>query len=343
MAKESNLKLLKHLEFHGEYREDGGTTSEVQTGRFKYFKEIAKRRNGPLLTANLMFMLTLIPLLAVFVLISAFGGVEQIAYKLKNITEAPYLLSGIGFGISAAESSVLGIKMYMLEVYYIMFAAIGVSLLIMSIGLAGMTPLSMKFIIGDSFISKKDNYGNDVPRAIKEYFKGLKRYWKQMLIVGVFFLVLFGGIANVFVYFIGEYWCGTANAGHWIMVILAAIIALFTFMFLIHLIPIIVLYDMPFGKKMKNAFIFTLQLFMQNLAMLVLFSAPFIIMVLTPIYIKVIIIAILLVYGAKWYTLIMCNFEQYLSEKIIVPVYNSRYSKNTKTKKNTKKNNGKKR
>lgn len=335
-TKQANLKLLRHLEFEKEFREDGGFTPETQQGRFKYFREVSRRRNSPLLIANLIFMLFLVPLVAIFVLVMAFGGIEQIAYKLKDISEMPYLLSGIGFGISAADGTVLGIKLYMLDVYYLIMLAVGVALFIASIGFGGMVHLSMKFIIGDTFISKKDNYGNDVPRAIKEYFKGFKRYWKQMLIVGAILLVLFSGIGNVFVYFIGEFWKGTANAGHWIMIIFASIFALFSLMFLLHLIPIIVLYDMPFAKKMKNAAIFTLQLFLQNLFIIAIFALPFILIAVLPIFIKVILIAVLLVYGGKWYSLIMCNYEQYLSEKIIMPVYNSHYAKASKQKKKTK-------
>lgn len=338
MANEKGLKLLGKLDFYPEYREDGEKTPVVETGRFKYFREVAKRRNGPLLTANLMFLITLIPILVLFIFLEVFGGVEAIAYKLAGITEAPYLLSGIGFGLSESTVTTLDIKMKILDVYYIIFAVVGVASIIISIGFGGMTHLSMKFIIGDSFISKKDNYGNPVPRAIKEYFKGIKRTWKEMLLVGIFFLILFAGIANLYVYFIGEFWKNEANAGHWIMIIFASISAIFILMYLVHFIPTIVLYDMPLKSKMKNSAIFMLQMIVQNFFIVVILSVPFILMAVLDIFIAVIIIAVMLCYGSKWYSLILCNYEQYLSEKIITPVYNARHSKTSISYKNKKKN-----
>jgi hypothetical protein len=334
MSKQKGPGLLKYLDFQPEYREDGGKTPVVETGRFKYFWDVAKRRNGSILTANLLFIVTLLPLVAVFVLIAAFGGTEALAYKLKNIGTVPYLLSDIGFGLSSSVATVLGVKLYILDVYYWIFLAVGVSLVVMSVGLAGMVPLCMKFITGDVFLSKKDNYGNDVPRACREFFKGIKRCGAQMLVAGAIFFVLFAGIANVFVYFIGKYWSGTANAGHWIMVIFAAAVALFGFMYLIHLIPSIALYDMPLSSKMKNSAIFTVHFFVQNILILSVFSIPFIIIGVANTIIGVLMIAVLLVYGSKYYCLTICNYEQYISQNIIMPVVNASYAKSVKSKKN---------
>lgn len=332
-----SLGLLEKLELCPEYREDGGKTAEVEIGRFKYFREVSKRRNGPLLTANLMFLLFLIPLLVLFVLLEVFQGTEGIAYKISNTTATPYLLSGIGFGMSETTATVLAVKMNILKVYYIIFAALGVCAFIMSIGLGGMTHLSTKFLIGDTFISKKDNYGNNVPRAIKEFFKGIKRTWKEMLAVGAFFFVLFAGIANIFVYFIGEYWQKEANAGHWIMVILAAIAAISILMYLVHLIPSIALYNQTLCGKMKNSAILSIQMFVQTLLIALVLSLPFVIMAVLPLAAMVVIIAVMLCFGSKWYALSLCNYEQYISEKIISPLYNYKYGKNQQKAKNKQK------
>ena len=335
-AQRRGAGLLEKLTFCPEYRRDGGVTQPLEEGigRFKYFGSVAKRRNGSILLANLMFILFVLPLVAVIVTVIV-GGVENIAYFLQKMS-APYLMTNVGFGISESAYTHADVSRYIADVYYITFACAGAGVLIMSIGLSGMMPLCMNFILGDTFFSKKDNYGNDVPRAIKEFFFGIKRYWWQFLIVGAMMLALVAGIGNVFVYFVSSFKLGEAGVGHWFMIIFAAIIALFGLMFLLHLMPIIVLYDMPFKNKMKNAAIFAVQMFVQNFGIIAVFSVPFLLLALTNTIVSAIVLAVLLVFGSKYYCLTMCNYEQYISEKIIMPIYNAKYNpvkkKNKKTK-----------
>ena len=334
-AQKKALGLMERLSFYPEYRRDGGTTPPLEEGlgRFKYFWSVGRRRNSSILIANLMFILFALPLVALIVTVTV-AGVENIAYFLEKMT-APYLMTNVGFGISDSAYTFADVSRYISNVYYIVFAIAGAAVFIMSIGLSGMIPLCMNFILGDTFFSKKDNYGNDVPRAIKEFFWGVKRYWWQFMIVGAMMLVLVAGIGNVFVYFISSFKLGEAGVGHWFMIIFAGIIALFGLMYLLHLMPTIVLYDMPFKNKMKNSLVFTFQMFVQNLLIVAVFSVPFILLALTNTIVSAIVLAVLLVYGSKYYCLTMCNYEQYLSEKIIVPVYNAKFNP-VKQKKNKK-------
>lgn len=337
-AKRKGFGLMEHLKFYPEYRRDGQTTPPLEegAGRFKYFWSVGKRRNSSILIANLMFIIFALPLVAVFVTVLALGGVENIAYLMKDIS-APYLMTNIGFGISTSALSFSDVSRYIAEVYYLIFAAAGVGALILSVGLSGMMPLCMNFILGDTFISKKDNYGNDVPRAILEFFRGLKKYWWQFLIVGFFMLVLVAGVGNAFVFFISSFKLGEAGVGHWFLIIFAAIIALLGLMFLAHLMPTIVLYEMPFKDKLNNAAIFTIQMFVQNLFMVIAFAVPFVLIgVINNMIVSSIILAVLLVYGSKYYCLTMCNYEQYIAEKIVTPIYNAKFT-STKQKKNKKK------
>ncbi len=327
MAKEENKKvgLLKYLTFAPESRTDGGVSEPVAMGRFRYFIHVFKRRNGLLMFANIGFVVTLLPLLAVFVIISIFGA-EKLSYMLSNITTPPYLMSGIGFGISASASA-LQAKLDMLKVYSIMFLAAGGATLFMSIGLAGIMPVAMKFIWNDSFICKKDNYGNQVPRVMIEFFKGIKKYWWQMLIMGVLMGVVLAGAGNAYVFFLGKYWQGLAGAGEWVLIIFVSIITLLFFMFTVYMLPMIVSYDIPFMQKVKNSLIIMLQMFIQTLFVVIILSAPFALIAVTSGFINVILVALLIVYGGVVYSLILSNLLQYYSEKIIVPVYQARFSK----------------
>lgn len=337
MATEKNNKvgLLKNLAFAGEARADGGVSEPVAEGRFRYFWSTFRKNNGSLLLANLLFLVTLLPLLAVLVVLAIFGA-EQLSYKLHGVTDLPYFLSGAGMGLSSA-SSVLAAKVDMLSVYAWAFLFGGVAMLFASIGFAGMMPVCVKFIWKDSFVCKKDSYGNDVPRVIVEFFRGIKKYWLQMLVVGAIMMLLVAGVGNAFVYFIGKFWLGTAGAGEWILVIAASVIALFGAIFVIYLLPTVVMYDMSFGQKMKNAAIFTVQMFLQNIFVLAFVALPFILIAVSGGIINIILIAVMLVFGCPFYCLLIGNYVQYFSEKIITPVYQARFSKNKRPKKKAKK------
>lgn len=327
MAKEQSQKvgLLKALTFAPEARTDGGVSEPISGGRFRYFMSVFKRRNGLLMFANLGFVVTLLPLLAVFAIMSIFGA-EKLSYMLSNITTPPFLMSGIGMGISST-ASVLQAKLDMLNVYRLLFLAAGVGMLFLSIGLAGMMPLAMKFIWNDSFVCKKDSYGNQVPRVMVEFFKGIKKYWWQMLIMGVLFMVVVAGVGNAFVYFLSKHWQGSAGAGEWILIIFASLVALLTAMFAVYMLPMIVSYDIPFLQKAKNAIILALQMAAQTLFVVAFLALPFLIIALTQGFVNIILVALLIVYGSSVYCLILSNFMQYYSEKIIVPVYQSKFAK----------------
>lgn len=333
MAKEKSNKvgLLKYMEFAGEARADGAVSEPLSEGRFRYLWSTFRKNNGSLLLANLLFIVTLLPLLAVVVILAVFGA-EQLSYYINNVTEMPYFLSGVGMGLSSS-SSVLAARVEMLDVYAWAFLFAGVSMLFASIGFAGMMPICMKFIWKDSFVCKKDSYGNDVPRVIVEFFRGIKKYWWQMLLVGVILMILIAGVGNAYVYFIGKFWLGTAGAGEWIMIIIATLFAIFGAIFCIFLLPMVVMYDINFFQKMKNAAILSLQMMLQNIFILAFIALPFILISVLSGFFNILLIAALLVFGCPFYGLLICNYTQYYAEKIITPVYLAKFSKSKKKKK----------
>ncbi len=337
MAKEENKKvgLLKHLTFAPESRTDGAVSAPVELGRFRYFRQVFKRRNGLLMFANIAFVVTLLPLLAVFVVMAIFGA-EKLSYMLSNITTPPYFMSGIGFGLSSA-ASVLQARLDMLKVYNLMFLAAGAAMLFLSIGLAGIMPIAMKFIWNDSFVCKKDNYGNQVPRVMVEFFRGIKKYWWQMLIMSALMGLVIAGAGNAYVFFLGRFWQGLAGGGEWVMIIFVSLVTLLFLMFTIYMLPMIVSYDIPFRQKVKNSILLMFQMFIQTLFVVAILAVPFIIISTTSGFINVIVVALMIVYGGAVYSLILCNLLQYYSEKIIVPVYQARFAKSRPKSKKKKK------
>ncbi len=332
MEKEKGKKigLLKNLAFAPEAREDGKTSEPVE-GRFRYFLATFRRNNGLLMLMNLLFIVTLLPLLAL-TLVLIIMGAEELSYRLHGVTELPYFLSFAGMGYGSS-SDVIAAKLDMLDVYSWFFLFAGVAMFFVAIGLAGVMHVCVKFIWQDTFVTKKDNYGNDVPRVVVEFFRGIKKYWWQMLIVGVFLFVLVAGAGNAYVYFVGSIWAGTAGAGEWILVIVTSLAVLFGSVFCMFLLPMIVMYDIGFDKKMRNAAILTLQMPLQNIFLFAITALPFVLIAVVSGFFNVLIVALLLVFGCPFYCLMYANYTQYFAEKIITPVYNAQISRSKKNKK----------
>lgn len=330
--KGASIGLLKYLTFAPEAREDGGTTAPVEIGRFRYFGAVFSRHNGQLMLANLLFLVTLLPLLAVIVTASVVGA-EKLGYWLNDISDVPYFMSGVGIGLSQA-SDVVAAKIQMLSVYNWLFLFVGIGIVIAGIGLSGMMNLCVKFIRNDACVTKKDSYGNDVPRVFIEFFRGIKKYWWQTLIAALFAGVIIGGTGNAYVYFLSKFWAGNAGAGEWILIIALSVIAVLGLIFVLLLLPTIVMYDIGFAQKMKNAAIFTLHMFLQNIFLLIAVALPFVLAAVSSGFLSIIFIALLLVFGAPVYGLTVSNYMQYLAEKIITPVYNAQSQKSKKRTKN---------
>ncbi len=320
-GKEKNLGLVKALTFEKEYREDGGNTAEIK-GRFKHFRAVWSKMNSVMMLPNILFLVTLLPVLALYVGLMIFTP-ELLSARLFADGKLQYLMGNIGMGASqTGDMLVIKLNILTLNKFYYLF--VGVGMIFMSIGMAGMMPIAMKSIIGDSFVTKKDKYGNDVPRGVIEFFKGIKKYWYQMLIVGVMLFVIVAGASNVVMLFIGQLWKGQAGAGEYILLILTCIITLFALMFLLHFVPTIVLYEMPLKDKMKNAAILAVQMFVPNLMILGLIAAPILLFTLTTGIFNILSICLLLVFGCPFYSLVVSNYSQYYSQNLITPVYNAK-------------------
>lgn len=332
MAKETKKAgLLAHLTFDKEARTDLQVSPEIGMGRIKYLFAMLSKHNSEMILPSLLFLITAIPLFGIYIFLKIYGA-EKLVYEMLKITELPYLMQNIGIGISSG-TNVISLKTDMLKIYQLFFIGLGIGMFFMSIGLSGMLRLASKFIWKDSFITKKDSYGNNVPRTVTEFFIGLKKYCPQMLIWGAIAMILVAGVGNCIVYFVSLLWTQSAGAGAYILLIFACIIGLIGAMFLLYLAPFIVMYDIPFLAKIKNSAILTFQMFVPNFFILILIAIPVVIAAISSGFINVIVVALLIVFGATFYSLLTCNYLQYYSEKILTPVYNAQFAKHHQKKK----------
>ena len=326
----NNIGLLRYLTFDKEARADDQVTKPIEGGRLKYILSTFRAHNSDLTLPNVLYLITLLPMIAVYVFLQIFT-IEKASYVLNGINNIPYFMSGIGLGISSS-SNLLEAQLNTLNVYYMYFLGLAVGFFIMSIGLAGLMRITMKFLWKDSFITKKDSYGNNVPRTVLEFFNGIKKYWWQMLVWGLIGMILIAGVSSSVIYFVGNFWAGTAGAGVYILLIFSIIVGVIGSMFLMFMPSMIVMYNIPFSAKIKNSLILTFQMFMPNLIVLAVIAAPILAIALTSGIANVVFVALIIVFGGSFYSILVGGYVQYYAEKIITPVANARANKSGKKK-----------
>ncbi|MCL2631164.1 MAG: hypothetical protein FWD49_06585 [Firmicutes bacterium] len=309
------LKLLSNLTLAPEARVNEAVPATQ--GRFKRFGGLLKKNYSFFALTNLLSLLFLLPLL-VGVAIILFSGIEDFAYKLNGM-DKPYLLGGFGIGLSGGVS-VQDIQVKMLWVYQIIFFIICGGLPIFGIGLAGALHVSKKFIWQENFITKKDKFGNNIPRITIEFFEGIKKYWKQTVLYTAVYSLFILGFSNLVILFIKNIWLNSANAGHYIGLIFGSIAFLIVTGIFINLLPLTVTYDTRIRDKFKNASILALSFPVGTFMIAVLIATPFLI-TLAGTFGVVISAVFLVMVGISFYALAFVNYSDYLSENILVELY----------------------
>ncbi len=334
------LFLLKSFALAPEARNEE-KKGEYPGGRFKRFKDIFKAFSQDLMMVNVLTILFALPIIAVVMFITILGA-ESFGYMLESIKETPYLMSGLGMGISLG-TSIASSKVMMLMSYRIMILGIAVFIPILGFGFAGAIYVCQKIVWGERFLTKKDKRtGADVNRTVTEFFRGVKLYWKQMVLTFSLYAVFFAGGAELILEFVGALWGGYANVGHYFAVIIGAIILLLSSMILVNLVPQVVSYDktLKYGEKLKNACLYTVTFFVPCLFITAFTFAPLALLFIGGFFTFIIIILFMSV-GLCYMSLVMTNYGDYNSENVLQVLYEqSQIVENRKNKKEKKTNSG---
>jgi hypothetical protein len=309
------LKLVKHLTLVQEARNEPAKPP-YPGGRFKQFFDTLRSNTSGLLFANVVSFLFVIPLLAVLLVFFSLGA-ERILYMLESM-DPPYILSSLGVGLSEGVN-VGEIQSAMMVPYYYLIIGIVLTLPVFGMGFSGLLYISSKMLWGESFITKKDKkLVHDIPRMGIEFFRGVKLYWKEGCLFFAVFGIIIGGCASLIVYFIQCYHLDTLNVGHYFGLVIAILLALFTTLFFVNLIPLVATYKMKLRNKLKNALCFALSFPVASLFIVIFLLIPFVIM-FTGNFGMVAVIAVLSLIGFSFYSLLLVNYSDYLSQSIILP------------------------
>lgn len=316
------LKLLSSLSVAPEARQEekkGGYPG----GRFKRFFDTYKANTSGLMTANALTLIFALPILAVIVVISVFGA-ERLGYMLAGLGEdIPYLMSDIGIGLSSGIT-INEARLYMLDVYRFVFLAAGLGIGILGFGAAGHIYIDTKLIWGESFVTKKDKKtGMDVPRIATEFFRGVKKYWKEMVIVFLGYGIFFAGGVNLILEFVDGVWSGGANVGQWFALFIGAIILLITTPIFFNLAPQVVSYHktLNLSQKLKNAVLYTILFPIPTYIMIIFAFGAYALLAINSPIVTILIGMLLIALGMTFTFLIMTNYADHNSENVLQTLY----------------------
>ena len=311
------LNLLSKLHLAPEARNEEAK-GPYNGGRFKRFFDIFRANTQTISMTNMLTLIFAIPIFAVVFFFSMYGY-EKFAYLIAGINSTPYLMGGIGIGMSNAMDAGTAEALLLIS-YRIMISAVALFMPVLAVGLSGNLYIMQKLVWGEEFLTKKDKQGNNIPRVATEFFRGVKKYAGQTVAITSIFAVFFGGAANLIITFVQALRMDNAGAGEWIALFVGIIIALIAGMIYTNWIPLVVSYDMPFGQKLKNACIYTLIFPIPSLFMLIFAVAPYMLFIGGSFLTIIAMLAVIWV-GLSFSTLIFVNYGDYNSENIAQPLF----------------------
>lgn len=314
------LALLKSYALAPEARNEE-KKDKYPGGRFKRFSDMFKANFQDLTMVNVFTLLFALPIIAIVMFIILLGA-EKLGYMLEGVKETPYLMSGLGIGLSAG-ASIGASKVMMLMSYRIMVLGIAVFIPVLGLGFAGAMYVCQKIVWGERFLTKKDKRtGADVNRTITEYFRGVKTYWKEMLLTFSMFAVFFAGGAELILEFVSALWGGYAGVGHYFALVIGAIILLLSSMIFVNLVPQVVSYNktLKYPEKLKNAGLYTATFFIPALFITAFAFLPVALMFIGGIFTFIIVI-VFMTAGLSYMALVMANYGDYNSENVLQVLY----------------------
>lgn len=318
----TKIKLVSKLALEPEARTEpakGGYPG----GRIKRFIDIFRANSQTLMLANVLALIFALPLIGVIAAASVIGY-EKIAYYLEGLSKAPYLLSHFGIGLSAGLPFATA-KAYLLTAHQIVCLAAAAGIPLLSVGAGGCLYIANKLVWGESFVCKKDKFGNNVPRVITEFFRGVKLYWKPSLIISVPLTLIFAAASYLILNFVKCVYLGDlGNALGWVGLVFSAIVGLIGVVYLFNFYPLNATYrnTMKTADKLKNAGIFSVVGFLPTLILAVAAFAPYALFLASSL-LQVLGVVFFMGVGIMFPVLIMVNYADYNSENIVQPLYSS--------------------
>lgn len=293
MAKKGFIARL----IEGPERSETYAASTLPTNRWQLGWDVFKTNTGKLFKLNLLTLLFLLPLIALFVFVYM--------YKSYLVSQYPFAQNmGIGypaypavFGLTATLSLNASVEFFK---YAVIVVAVG------AVGLAG------------GFYVMRNMVWTEGVMVGSDFWKGVKKNYFV-----VFFSLLFYTVIMAFSVIsvnLAQLLIDTASGIKWLLVaaqvityLVMGIVSVMT----LYMITLGVTYKLSFGKLIRNSFILTIALVPTNIVFAALSLAPFLLLLIGVPLIVSLIFVLLIVWGLSIFMLIWTDYSQWVFDKFI--------------------------
>ena len=280
----------------GSEKSEGYARASLPSNRWELFWDIFKGGFGKLVLVNLLVLLFFVPLfLLLFFRSNAIAGYGA---------SMPFA-QGFGVGYQAPVSLVGYEQRIVMNVNLIIYLLLPITLIIAAIGVSGGA-----YVIRNMVWTEGIFVAND-------FWRGVKQNIKQMMLIGLLYSVVF--FVTRLAISVADYNIAVGYGAKWLFVVskvCSIAVIIFYSVMTMHMVTMSVTYDLKFFALLKNSFLFTVGLFLQNIFFLGLGLLPFLLFMVGGLFLPLGLIIVLL-FGFSLLLLIWTDFCQWTYDKFI--------------------------
>lgn len=293
MAKKGFITRL----IEGPERSETYAASTLPTNRWQLGWDVFKTNTGKHFKLNLLTLLFMLPLIALFVFVYM--------YKAYLVSQYPFAQNmGIGYPAYPAVFGLTATLSLNTNIEFFKYAIIAVA--VAAVGLAG------------GFYVMRNMVWTEGVMVGSDFWKGVKQNYFV-----VFFSLLFYTVIMAFSVIsvnLAQMLIDTASGIKWLLIaaqvityLIMGIVSVMT----LYMITLGVTYKLSFGKLIRNSFILTIALVPTNVFFAALALAPFLLLLIGVPLIVSLVFVLLVVWGLSIFMLVWTDYSQWVFDKFI--------------------------
>lgn len=276
----------------------------IPCGRIRYLRLLYSVNMPAMNKVNILYILFVLPFLAVYSLVKPL---------LENTVIAKYNFSGnigIGYHMEAVDS-IAACKIELVGAYYELSLYLLPCIFLMGIASAGLF-----------YVMRNFAWRVAVDKPGRAFFKGIKMYLPQFSVIFLVVDAMIFGVASYAKFFAIRYFSETAGAGEWIGLIAIGIVAIYVFISLIELLPMVCAYKFNLFDSLRNSAILGLYFAPMSLFVAALFVIPLAIIFAGSQFLALMLLVLLCMFGFTLYSLMWTVYGHYTFDLSINYMYN---------------------